>query len=98
MRSLFGRRELENSGYLREMLILNSSIVLPMEDTENVILLLWKMMEMSYKMRKSCKNTFLVTIREYLVQRTGETYLLVEAPWSTEHMLSALDNEELTKP
>ena len=26
------------------------------------------------------------------------TYLLVEAPWSTEHMLSELDNEELTKP
>ena len=49
-------------------------------------------------MRKSRKNTFLVTIRDYLVQRTGGTYLLVEAPWSTEHMLSELDNEELTKP
>jgi hypothetical protein len=39
LRSLFGRRELENCGYLREMQILHSSIVLPMEDTENVILL-----------------------------------------------------------
>jgi hypothetical protein len=92
------QKKQENSGYLREMQILHSSIVLPMEDTENVILLLWNMKEMLYKMRKSCKNTFIVTIRDYLVQRTGGTYLLVEAPWSTEHMLSELDNEELTKP